>query len=138
MAMSLADILRKSQRVDIDGSKSVAVVPNKVRKGRGGAMFFTTKTRPETMGASYRLHEQRVYPADRRGYVGTLMACPAVKVSCDCDRFTYTYEVALAKQGAADIQRSNGQLPMTTNPRMIPGCCKHIISVVKYIYRNGL
>lgn len=139
MAMSLTEILRKCQKVDIDGAKSVAVVPNKVRKGRGGTVFFTTKTRPGEAGeTAYRYHQVSVYPMDRRGYTGTLMACPAVKVSCDCDRFMFTYEVALWKHGAADIVHSNGQLPVTTNPKMVPGCCKHIISAVKFIFKNGL
>lgn len=134
--MSLTEILRKCQRVDIDGSKSVAVVSDSVRKQRN-ALVTTTKTRPGPGENRYHYHNQRVYPVDR-SYTGTLAACPAVKVSCTCERHLYTYEVALWKRGAADIIYSNGAMPNETNPRLIPGCCKHIIQVCRYIFRENL
>lgn len=137
MPLSLTEILRKAQRVDIEGIPSVAIVKDSVRKQRN-VLLTTTKTRPAPGEAKrYHYHNQRVYPVDRK-YTGNLASCPAVKVSCTCERFTYVWEVALWKQGAADILYSNGEMPTQTNPRMIPGCCKHLIKIIKYIHENSL
>jgi len=56
-----------------------------------------------------------------------------VRVSCTCDDFWATWEVALFKRGAAKIQFSNGELPVEKNPRMIPGCCKHLYKMLQQI-----
>ena len=51
-----------------------------------------------------------------------------VWVSCDCEWFLYTCEVALAKYGCTDIMHSNGVFPIVRNPRMVPMLCKHLIA----------
>lgn len=53
-----------------------------------------------------------------------------VWVSCTCPYFKYTNEVALEKQGSSDINFSNGKYPKITNPRAIPGACKHIMAAL--------
>lgn len=60
-------------------------------------------------------------------YIGARDA--RVKVSCNCPDYWSTWEVALHKKGSADIRYSNGDPPDTKNPRMIPGCCKHLFAV---------
>ncbi|QJT70973.1 hypothetical protein GR7B_00175 [Vibrio phage vB_VcorM_GR7B] len=60
-----------------------------------------------------------------------------VKVSCDCEFFTYTCEVALYRYGAADIIFSNGEYPYSTNPRGLPIMCKHLLSMAKAIQKKG-
>lgn len=61
-------------------------------------------------------------------YVTTIALPPAkgAVVSCTCDDFMFVWEYALAKQGAAKIEYSNGEPPIDTNPQLRPGCCKHI------------
>ena len=137
--MSLTEILRKCQRVDIDGSKSVAVVEDGVRQSRNKQLVLTTKTRipPGESKQRYHYHNLRIYPVER-GYTGSLMACPAVKVSCDCERHKFVYEIALWKRGAADVIYSNGKMPTETNPQLIPGCCKHLIQAIRYVFRNNI
>lgn len=61
----------------------------------------------------------------------------AVKVSCSCEAFTYTCEVALHKHGASDIFYSNGDAPDTTNPKMIPTLCKHLYVLCSEVSSGG-
>ena len=81
-------------------------------------------------------HKQRVdilFPAGTRDIFekGTRL-----KVDCDCSYFLYNCEVALARRGAADIVRSNGQWPRKTNPRGDKRVCKHLIAIFKHLNRT--
>lgn len=49
-----------------------------------------------------------------------------VQVSCSCADNTFRWEVANTKKGASEIEYSNGQAPIMTNPRNNPGLCKHL------------
>lgn len=60
-----------------------------------------------------------------------------VKVSCSCPDFWARWEYALHKRGAADIVYSNGEPPVVRNPRMYPGCCKHLIALTNRAHING-
>lgn len=62
-----------------------------------------------------------------------------VIVGCSCYDFTFRYEFALAKKGAAVINYSNGQPPNTTNPPpRVLGCCKHCIALYKYMEKKKI
>ena len=52
-----------------------------------------------------------------------------VTVSCSCADHLYRWEYALAKKNASYITYSNGERPANTNPKNIPGCCKHVIAL---------
>lgn len=58
-----------------------------------------------------------------------------VKVSCDCEWFTFYCEYALTKWGAANIRYSNGEPAYTTNPSNYPLVCKHLYSLGKKVLR---
>lgn len=53
-----------------------------------------------------------------------------VWVSCSCEYFKYTNEVALEKHGSADIKYSNGDLPVERNPNQVPSTCKHVLACI--------
>ena len=61
-----------------------------------------------------------------------------VMVACECDYFTFTCEVALAKRGAAKITNSNGQPPTVTNPKMVPTACKHLYKLLTLAQKRRL
>ncbi len=46
-----------------------------------------------------------------------------VKVSCSCEDFTFMWEYALNRKGAANIHYSNGEPPQFKNLGLAPGCC---------------
>ena len=56
----------------------------------------------------------------------------------NCARFLYTWEVALTFHGASKIRYSNGEFPSTTNPRLVPGACKHLYRVLTFIRSSKL
>jgi hypothetical protein len=62
----------------------------------------------------------------------------ACHYSCQCPRFLYFFEYALASRGAADILYCNGEPPVITNPRLIPSLCKHLTKVCEEIVRRKL
>lgn len=61
-----------------------------------------------------------------------------VQVSCDCEDFCFTWEVALWSWGAAKIIYSNGEHPIVKNPGLVPGCCKHVVAVLREIKTHEL
>jgi len=50
--------------------------------------------------------------------------------------FVFKYEHALAKRGNAFIYRSNGDPPVQTNPRLIPGFDHHSYRCLQYLIKN--
>lgn len=60
-----------------------------------------------------------------------------VVVSCSCEDFMYTWEVALSKKKAARIKYSNGEMPDDRNPRMVPGCCAHLHKFGQMLISKG-
>jgi hypothetical protein len=57
-----------------------------------------------------------------------------VEVSCSCGDFVFKgWEYALFKQGAAKILYGNGEKPKITNPKLIPGSCKHIAGLLRLL-----
>jgi hypothetical protein len=53
-----------------------------------------------------------------------------VWVSCQCDYYKYQLEWVNTSYGASDHTYALNQPPVFTNPHMVPGACKHILSVV--------
>lgn len=60
-----------------------------------------------------------------------------VVLSCSCDDFWAVWEVALAAQGAARVEYSNGDRPVDRNPTMLPGCCKHLYRLGERLIHKG-
>jgi hypothetical protein len=52
-------------------------------------------------------------------------------IAHNCENFVYVFEYANASVGASRLIYSNGEPPNFTNPRLAPGCCKHIIALAK-------
>lgn len=50
--------------------------------------------------------------------------------------FVFKFEFALAKRGNAFIYRTNGDPPMTTNPRMVPGLSHHSLAALKFLIKK--
>ena len=52
-------------------------------------------------------------------------------VSCNCEYFLYTAEVANARKGSSDVIYSNGARPKIRNPTMNPLLCKHCVAAIR-------
>lgn len=60
-----------------------------------------------------------------------------VKLSCSCPDFWSRFEYSLARKGSADIQYSNGEPPIETNPRHIAAACKHVVKMTHVLQDHG-
>lgn len=90
------------------------------RKGKRGLRLFAYKT-----GCSKSTYMTTIGFVD---YTKNLQS--SVWVSCSCDHFKYNYEYAMATKGASDHVYAWRQPPVTMNPEMLPGACKHILAVL--------
>ena len=95
---------------------------------------YKSETITRILGEKPRLHYQTIelVKGKRVSDKGA-----TIKVSCDCGFHTFTCEVALFRQGAADIITSNGEYPYIRNPRAIPLVCKHLLVVITNILKRG-
>jgi len=59
-------------------------------------------------------------------YDNTISPSSRCMVSCSCDLFQYKLEIALAARGSATVERAEANVPMKTNPQMLPGLCPHL------------
>jgi hypothetical protein len=133
--MSAVQILRKVGKVQLQNSKYVRIKRVQYNE-RSNLYKFTTETYdPETK--QYRIHIQRIYPADRE-YKGKLSECPAIKVTCSCGNYLFCAEVALSYHNAADIIYSDGSYPIIKNPSLKPQVCKHLLKDLLFLVQKGL
>lgn len=133
MPMNLPQLLNRTPKSRFESAKYVKLTQLKMGYDRDGKAIAYCQ--------SYSTH--RIAPdgtavpnLDRFRYV-TLIRFIDNKlnahVSCSCEDFTFTFEVALHKKDAAEIEYSNGELPLIRNPKMIPGACKHVIKLLQTI-----
>ena len=93
---------------------------------------YLCETRTNELGEKPRIHKQEI----------TLLSGSSIqdrnakiKIDCDCGFFCYYCEYALNLYGSADIRRSNGEPPFTTNPRYQPILCKHGLVVIEKLLK---
>ena len=61
-----------------------------------------------------------------------------VKIGCSCPDHLYRWEYALTRKGASYITYSNGEPPIDTNPKLVPGCCKHLIALISAMKKQKM
>jgi hypothetical protein len=119
MALSTKELISQiPKEPDIRNSRYVSIV-NRREKSLQEYQFITVTTIP---GQKPRKHKQTIIDLSKKG----MRDSSAIWVQCDCERFKFTWEYALAKVGASRIFYSNGEPPVSTNPRLYPACCKHL------------
>ena len=55
------------------------------------------------------------------------------RISCSCDDNLFRWEVSNTLRKASEIEYSNGDLPVMTNPKLNPGMCKHLVALYQSI-----
>ena len=116
----------------------VDIKATKVKKNRDGVPMVLCKTSSKTVIKKGGVAVRK--PGGTAStYVTTVEVYPKhqVIVGCSCEDFTYTWEVALNRRGAARIEYSNGEDPGEKNPSYVPGCCKHLIAVGQMLIDKG-
>ena len=86
---------------------------------------------PKAICQSYSQDRDREGKVRRFKYVTMIefYADSKVKVSCSCADHLYRWEYALVKKKASYFTYSNKEKPVSTNPRLVPGTCKHCIAL---------
>lgn len=131
--LTLPQIIKRTTRLRHEGAKYVRMTD--VKKG------YDSKGRGYVACASYSTHiinnEGRpVKNPNPQKYVTVFVFLDEqlhVQMSCSCADFTFRWETALHEKGAAEIEYSNGDMPMSTNPQMRAACCKHCVSLFNRI-----
>jgi hypothetical protein len=134
MAMTIAQIRKYTPFNRRVSSKIVKIVEIKVKKNIDGYPLILAKT-ISTETPKGEAKNLKTAPH----YVTSIELYPKkqVIVSCSCDDWLFTYEVACNKKGAARIEYSNGENPGTRNPAMTPGCCKHLYALSTKLISEG-
>ena len=121
MPMTMRGIMQKCPKNRIEASDWVHIKEMKVSKNKEGFPLVKAKTYSTHKISGIKKNQSPVT------YVTTIeIYSAAVVVSCSCDDFWSTWEVALNKKGAARLEYSNGRSPDEKNPKLVPGCCKHL------------
>jgi hypothetical protein len=103
--------------------------------------FILAKTITSIPGQKPRKHNQVIYLNKFMTSTEDLLpklSKEKIRCTCDCARFVYNWEYALARRKAAEIKFGNGEPPVKTNPRMIPAPCKHLVKVLTRIIAKKL
>lgn len=124
---SLAKIISSTPTERIELSSFVKITGVRVGTSRtSGRVRLVAKTKSEGHKDSDRSHYSSMLEVHGSG---------RVRLSCSCDDFMYRWEYALYIRDGAQILYGNGEPPVDTNPRMKPGCCKHLVALI-YLARQ--
>lgn len=134
MPMTIRQIIARTPPSRRNAADYVTIKSMKIRKSAGGYPIVLAKTI-----AKYTNLGDRKNPPPVHQYVTTIeLQGRAAIVSCSCDDFRFVWEHALFRQKAAAKEYTEGfGPPNDKNPKMIPGCCKHIYAVALDLISKG-
>lgn len=132
--LTFPQIIRKTSKLRKLNATYVKLTRLKVGYNRKGQAFIAAQSYSTHVFDPKKL--KPVKSLNRTRYVTSVTFLNnklQVRCSCSCPDFTYRAEYALSKRGAAEIEYSNGEAPVTTNPGLVPMCCKHLVAVYEHI-----
>jgi hypothetical protein len=134
MGMTIKQVMAKTPLNRREWAKAVKLLEIKTRQNPDGYPMVLAKTLSTQTNKGL---PKKKFNTNK--YVTTVEVLPKkqVIVSCSCDDFLFTWEMALANKGAARHEYSNGAQPKDRNPLKIPGCCKHIYALGQLLVDKG-
>lgn len=133
--LSFDQLYRYSEPKRVVRSLSVKGPPLKISANEDSVYWaFNFKAFPSTTGLRHQGYIKFLKPASPR----PLEQVKCV-VDCDCQDYRYRWAWSNKQRGSSRVgpQSMNGafnQAPRVTNPRNIPGLCKHLLALKDYIY----
>lgn len=100
-----------------------------------GIMWTNDPHRPDKVR---RYHETYFVGLDENGADKPIHKHRRVIAQCTCENFVYYWEYANARHGASYMIYCNGEMPVWTNPAMVPGLCKHLVALAKISIEENL
>lgn len=136
MPLTVKQLLQNVEPGRKDKAKNVVLVgvkPGYLKSGapKINATAYSTANADGTSNKQKNRYKLVVYGTDPN----QRLRDGAVKVSCSCPDFTYTYEVTLKNAGAADIVHSTGEPSDIRNPGQVRGVCCHLARLLVEIAR---
>lgn len=125
--MQFLRLARQTTKRRREASQYVTFLQAKRGRTREGYGFLAVQ--------SHSTHEwnpatNRFEPSNRRPKYVTIVTILDNRtnciVSCSCADFKYRWEVALSLHDAAEVEYSNGDLPVIRNPQLEARFCKHL------------
>lgn len=132
--LSLVGLMRKQPRYIINSAEVIVIRDYKPKTTRGGMPAVIGATR-DMDTKPLRPHKFKVVGLDPN--INTITKQKRIKVSCDCEFFTFYCEYALWTWGAANIEYSNGQPAVVRNSGNVPLVCKHLSKILMTIRERG-
>ena len=129
-ALKARDLVANSFTADKRNARGVQV-RNLTQTDEGYRMITVTKE----PGKRARAHV--VICNMEPGYSGSFRRCPHVRIACDCGRYKYVWNYALLEHDSAARDYTNSEPPVVTNPREVPGACKHALVMLRYLIADN-
>lgn len=127
--MTLSQLAARTTMDRIERARHVKLLQTKIGHNAEGQGFIAAQT---TTTRKVDPHGRLVRVTSGSKYV-TMITFVDKKlhciVSCSCDDNLFRWEVANTKRKASEIEYSNGENPVVTNPKLNPGLCKHLYAV---------
>lgn len=133
-------ILRRLPKIKKELARFVKIYSPRMGFQKNGMPFYLART-SSTMIYDAKKKQYKVNPNANQRYltqISVLDKAGHVKLSCSCPDFLFRHEVALFTKEAADIEYSNGDYPIETNPLLSPTCCKHCLAFYQLLHNRGL
>jgi hypothetical protein len=131
--LTLKQLYSKTTPERKDRARFVRIIQTKIGHNKQGLGYVAARTYSRMkVGADGRL----VKNEDPQHYVTVItflnkkLQCI---VSCSCFDNTMRWEFSNTQKGASEIEYSNGEPPVVTNPRQIVGMCKHLCKLYNTI-----
>lgn len=132
MGMTAAQILARTPRDIRESSQYVSIKDAKKQNTKYKTVIYKAKTYSTHNSAGIRKNASPVTYVSTAETNGKM-----VVVSCSCENFCFQWEYALNKKRAARIEYCNGEPPVEKNPRLVPGCCKHLHRFLTLLIQKG-
>ena len=132
----LLTILGKTRGAIIENAKRDKVKIVAVRVSKAGNKLFSKSLTYDRTKGKIQIRPHKHWIEQDEG--GKFTKASKLKLSCDCEHWMFTYEYAMTHHNASWIKFSNGEFPILKNPRLQPGLCKHLWTLLVYVKRNRL
>jgi hypothetical protein len=135
-SLSFSQIYGLSDPKRVLRAQTVRMPPLDVEAWKKGMRYiFSCKSFPSTTGQRQKGFLEFEKPKNKDI---PLEDCK-LKLGCTCPDFKYRWAWSLSQRGAADVGPDSlsqciNRAPRITNPKNIPGTCKHVLALARFLY----
>lgn len=127
---TLKQLARQTTKERKQKAQYVKIIATKIGHNRKGQGYVAAKTYSMfVIDKDGRLvkNPNKTYYVSMITFVDKKLNCI---LSCSCGDNTFRWEASNSYKGAANIEYSNGEPPVVTNPTFAIGACKHLYALM--------